>query len=128
MVFAHWLVKLSDAANRKLIVKQVVHDSIADQRAKVEVVLAAGVLTNTTESLILAALRMSEAEPAGCQCVILVTLGALEGWRAAREHFQVDLKPTDALLVSQEAHQCDLVHRTGLQSMPREPFTMRRVV
>ena len=66
MVLAHWLMELSDAANRKLIVEQVVHDSVADQSAKVKVVLAAGVLTDATESLILAALRMAEAEPTGC--------------------------------------------------------------
>ena len=77
VVLAHRPVELGHAANRCLIVEQVVHHAIADERTEVEVVAAAGPLANAAEALILASLGVPETQPAGCQRVVLEALGAL---------------------------------------------------
>ena len=64
VVLPHRSVKLCRAAYSRLIIQQVIHHAIADERAEVEVVAAAGPLADAPQALVLASLGVTEAQPA----------------------------------------------------------------
>ena len=66
---------------------------------------------------------MVETHSALRESVVLITVHAEQGWFATRKDFQVDLEPADALFVSEEPHQGDLVKRLIRQYVCSKPST-----
>ena len=88
------------AAYRGHVVDYIFLDTIPNQRAEIEVLLAACIVSDTPLSIIDGALGVKKAESTLRECVVLVALDAEKRWLSTRKDFQVYFQPADSLLIS----------------------------